>query len=169
MLTILAHALELFCCSLALHIFVWRMFPVKSEAVRLIAVFTFGALATFGVIVALSSEPFDWLPWMLSFLLHFALAGAYMCLYTGVNAFSPTIGIAKRVEASMPKGLPRDQLAPPWFTDAKLSGARRDHLLSGGLVMESEGMLRLTPRGRQLVWGFLTFRRLLGLPDLGKG
>jgi hypothetical protein len=169
MIDVLLHALEMFVCGLAIHIVIWRVFPVKNEGSRLIGAFFLGALAVFAVMAAISPGPIESLPWLLTFILDFSLAGAYMCLYTGVNAFSPSIGIAKRVEASMPKGLTRDQLPPPWFTDAKLSGSRRENLLSGGLVGESAGVLRLTPKGQTLVRGFLTFRRLLGLPDLGRG
>jgi hypothetical protein len=60
-------------------------------------------------------------------------------------------------------------LAPSWFVDAHLAGARCESLLASGLIAESDGILRLTARGRIIGTCFLLFRRFLGLPDVAKG
>jgi hypothetical protein len=168
---ILCHALELFSFCLAIHVFVWRVFPVRKQGARLIAIFSAGAVLLLGIFVLAAGgfSSVDWPSWGLAFLLHFSLSGAYLCLYTGVDSFSPSIAIAKRLEANMPHGLTRDKLAPPWFTDDKLGGARLEHLLATGFIYESGGLLRLTSRGRVVVRWFRLFRKILGLPAIGKG
>jgi len=69
----------------------------------------------------------------------------------------------------MPHGLQRHELAPPWFNDKNLSGARRENLVATGMIRESGGLLHLSSRGRLIAGCFLLFRRLLGLPDVAKG
>jgi hypothetical protein len=147
------------------------MFPLRNEGSRLLLIFTLGSALPFVLLVFIEGglQSVDWPAWGLAFFLHFTLTGTYGCTYTGVTAFSPTIGIVDRVEESMPDGLPRDQLAPTWFTDQKLSGARRENLLATGFISESDGVLQLTPRGRQIVGCLRIFRGFLGLPDVGKG
>lgn len=175
MQTVLIHAIELFCFCLGIHILVWRIFPVRNQGVRLGLIFLLGPVLMIGACALASrSEPdifsrADWTSWGLSCLLHLAMAGGYVNLYTAVTGFSPSIGILERVEESMPHGLERRELAPPWFTDKSLSGARRENLLATGFIRESGGRLHLSARGRLIARCFLIFRRFLGLPDVAKG
>src|SRR5215471_370541 len=172
---VLYRSIEIFCFCLAIHILVWRSFPQRNQGARLLLIFFLGPLLLAGI-HALGARlapnmflPVDFASWALASLLHLSVAGVYVNLFTAVTGFSPSIGILERVEQSMPHGLERDELAPPWFTDKNLSGARRENLLSSGLICESGGLLQLSPRGRLVAGGFLLFRRILGLPDLGKG
>jgi len=172
---ILFHALELFCFCLAIHIFVWRVFPLRNQIVGLTGIFSLGPLLLLGVYLVVSilrsgtSPSLDWLSWGLAGILHLALFGVYVNLYTLVAGFSPSIGILERVEDGMPHGLQRHDLTPPWFSDKNLSGARRENLLATGMIYESGGLLHLSPRGRLVAGCFLLFRRFLGLPDVAKG
>ena len=172
---VLCQALALFCFCLAIHILIWRIFPLRHQGIRLGLIFLFGVPpipAMYTLAAHLAPDRFqtpDWPSWGLACLLHFSLAGAYMILYTGVTGHSPSIGILERVDESMPNGLKRSELPPPWFTDNHLSGARRQNLLATGFIYECEGTLYLTPRGRLIAMSFLIFRRLLGLPDVAKG
>ena len=175
MQTVLCHATELFCFCLAVHILVWRAFPVRHQGIRLGLIFSLGAVAMAGAYALVSRlsegsfESVDWPSWGLACLLHFSLSGVYLNLYTLVTGFSPSIGILERVEESMPHGLKRGDLAPPWFTDKNLSGARRQYLLATGFIYETDGVLHVSPRGRLIARCFLMFRRFLGLPDVAKG
>jgi hypothetical protein len=175
MQTVFSHGLELFCFCLALHIFIWRLFPTRAGNAQLALIFLFGPGLLLGIIVlvsVLTSGSFpsiDWTSWALAGLLHFALAGVYLVLHTSMAGFSPSIGILERVERSMPHGLTRSELAPPWFNDKNLSGARRGNLVASGMIYESRGLLLLTPRGRFIAGCFLIFRRILGLPDVAEG
>jgi hypothetical protein len=155
---------------LAIHILIWRIFSPRNQLVPLASIFfIFGPGFMIGIFALTSLAAFDWPSWGLSALLHFALAAVYINLYTLVAGFSPSIGIIERVEESMPRGLERSELAPPWFNDKNLSGNRRENLLATGLVCESNGLLLLSPRGKFVARSFLTYRRFLGLPDVAKG
>jgi hypothetical protein len=170
--TVLLHAAELFCFCLAIHIFVWRTFPVRHHGIRLALIFSLGAaalVAAYALLLGLFGGSLDWPSWGLACLLHFSMSAAYMVLYTGVAGFSPSLGILERVDESMPHGLLRAQLPPPWFSDKNLSGTRLENLLSSGFVYQSGGLLQLTERGRLIAGWVLAYRRFLGLPDVAKG
>jgi hypothetical protein len=175
MLNVLLHAAELFCFCLGIHVVVWRVFPVRNQSLRLGMIFSFGPFVLIGAytlasrLAPLSFSPVGWSSWGLASLLHFAASGVYLNLFTAVTGFSPSIGILERVDQSMPHGLARSELVPPWFTDKNLSGTRRENLLATGLICESGGSLHLSPRGRLVAGVFLAFRRFLGLPDVAKG
>ena len=167
--------LALFCCCLAVHIGVWRLCRNRSLGMALVVIFLFLP----GILIALflgAKVLFpDALPgvrpveWGMAYILNLSLSGSYFFVYTAVAGFSPSIGILEKVDASMPRGLKRHELAPDWFTDANLSGARLRNLMASGLVTESDGSLRLSSRGRVIAQGYLVFRRFLGLGDLAQG
>jgi hypothetical protein len=165
MQSILFHALALFCCCLALHIVIWRLFSPQNQLRWLSAIFLLGPLLLLGR----DMRSLGGLSCGLVLLLHYVLSGVYLSLYTMVAGFSPSIGILERVDEGMPQGLERHELAPPWFNDKNLSGARRENLLASGLIHESRGVLHLSSRGRLIARCFLLLRRVLGLPDVAKG
>jgi hypothetical protein len=165
MQSVLFHALALFCSCLALHILIWRIFSPKNQLRWLSTIFMLLPLLLLGICM----RSLGGLACGLALLLHYVLSGVYLSLYTMVAGFSPSIGILERAEEGMPHGLERHELAPPWFNDKNLSGARRENLLAHDLIYESGGWLHLSPRGRLIAGCFLLFRRVLGLPDVAKG
>ena len=175
MQAIFFHALALFCSCLAVHVVVWRLFPVRRQGIRLGMIFVLMPGLSLALVIAASRvfrnglPDVEWTIWGLAYVLHLSLSGSYMFLYTAVTGFSPSIAILERVKASMPQGLERNELAPKWFTDANLTGARRENLLATGFIWESADFLRLSSRGWVIARCFLIFRRFLGLKDLGKG
>ena len=72
MATILYHAVELFCFCLAIHILVWRTFPVRHQGIRLGLIFSLGAVAMVGVYALAtrfskgSFESLNWPSWGLA-------------------------------------------------------------------------------------------------------
>lgn len=174
MQSILCFGLGLLLCSMALHIVIWRSFPVRNQPSRLILIFV--ALPTLIVAACLTVfsswsviPKWSWAIWCLVYLLDFSLSVSYILLFTAITGFSPSIAILERVEKSMPDGLPRNELVPHWFNHEKLAGARHDNLVTRGLVSGTGGILLLQPRGRFIARCFLIFRRFLGLPDMAKG
>lgn len=167
MATVLFRALTLFLVCLSCHILIWRIWKIRNWPLWLMIIFLVGPAVGCGLIGAIGGA--QWWPLSLTLLLHCSISISYMLLYTGVTAFSPSIAILQRVASSMPSGLEREQLAPEWFTDEVLCGARHHNLEAVGLISESEGVLRLEWRGRFIARVFLLFRRILGLPDVANG
>jgi hypothetical protein len=173
--TILFIGLALFCTCLVIHTAIWRLFPARRQGSGVVIILVM--LPILGFILAfVASRVFqDAVPRPepvlcgLAYLLHLSLSGAYCFVYTALTGFSPSIGILEKVEASMPRGLKRDELAPKWFTNANLSGARLRNLVDAGLVLESANCLRLSSRGWVIARCFLAFRRFLGLTDVAQG
>jgi hypothetical protein len=172
---VLWFGLGLFACSLAIQILIWRSFSVKNQLARLGFIFLVLPAFSIGMCQAISflrpdTPPRMSLPaWCLVYLLDLSLSLTYVSLYTAVAAFGPSIAILQRVEASMPQGLPREELAPQWFSDENLAGARHNNLVRTGLVSNFGGEIDLLFRGWFIARCFLIFRRFLGLPDLAKG
>jgi hypothetical protein len=169
MQSVLYHALELFGLCLGIHVLVWRTCPVRNQGIRLGLIFLVLPVFALGAGFAATVGEIQWLTWGLGYVLHFALSGSYIFFYTAVSGASPSIAILERVENNMPHGLRRSDLVPEWFTDARLSGARRENLLATGFIRQSDGVLVLSLRGWLIAMCFLMFRRFLGLPDVAKG
>jgi len=170
--SILCFGLGLLVCSIVLQIVIWRCWPIKNQPARLAMIFILLPGLIIVSLRALSSWHFIpqfWAEWCLVYLLNLSLSLSYMVLYTAVTGSSPSIAILEHVEESMPQGLPREEVAPQWFTDENLTGARHENLENLRLISNSGGIVQLLPRGRLIALCFLTFRRFLGLPDLAKG
>jgi hypothetical protein len=169
----LEYALEMFVVCLVSHILLWRSGRVRNLGAWLAPIFlllpvVMGATALAGSVTGVVPSVI-WSRWAMAYILHLSLSGSYILVYTAVAGFSPSIAILKRVEGSMPNGLPRDQLAPFWFKDENLTGARRENLLAAGFITESNGMLCLSTSGVIVARGLVVFRRFLGLPDIANG
>jgi hypothetical protein len=173
MQAILYRGIALFCCCLAIHILVWRIWKVRHEGLWLTLIFLVAPAISLPIFLGFSFgwtvPTIDWQPIALTYLLHCAISISYMLLYTGITGFSPSIAILQRVASSMPVGLERNELAPDWFTDEMLTGVRNENLKNLGLISESVDGLQLQPGGRFVAFCFLVFRRLLGLSDVADG
>ena len=175
MQTTLSRGLELFLCCFALHVLLWRRFPVHNHGNRLIILFFALPLALLSAFVTLAQPEESglratyWVEWLLSYVLHLGLSLGYLALYTSFTSFSPSIAILTRVDNSMPVGLPRDKLAPEWFLNENLSGLRCNNLIGAGLISQRDGVFYLRGRGKAIARTFLFYRRVLGLSGLAKG
>jgi hypothetical protein len=174
MQSILYFGLGLLFCSMAVHVLIWRSFPIGNQPFRLALVFL--ALPPAIILICLAAPAswrvvpqWPWSAWCLAYLLDLSVSLSYMLLFTAVASFSPSIAILERVEQSMPRGLPRAELAPEWFSQERLAGERHDNLITSRLISNSGALLQLQPRGRFIAQCFLIFRRFLGLPDLAQG
>lgn len=103
------------------------------------------------------------------FLLHASLSSAYIVLYSGLIAFSPSLAILEAIDRSMPSGLDYEELFLPWFNDRNLAGPRIENLIAACMLVKTQDLLCLTKRGRLVAQCFRLYRRSIGLPEIGEG
>jgi hypothetical protein len=171
---ILLQGLALFVCCYLIHMLVWRIYRPRAYPIWLLLIFF--ALPGFGLsaflILAYSGVEnalFPSLHLILVLMLHGSLACAYIVLYSGLVAFSPTLAILEVIDRSMPSGLPSESLCIPWFTDQNLAGYRLENLLSSRLLIQCEEGVCLSSNGRRIASLFRSFRTCIGLPPVGGG
>lgn len=166
----------LFLACQVIHIVIWRLkqpsgymtwFPI------LFAIFVpLAALGAYGLVHLITISDTEvaspWLEWSAIFLFQIVLSLVYIIGYTAVSAFSPSMEIVKALDRA-PAGLPRHQLATPFFEETALSDARINNLIEADLIREEKGVLYLARRGRPLTQLVLFYRHLIGLPDGGGG
>lgn len=174
---ILILGVSIFVVCLGLHVLIWWRRHPKSHIIALALIFI--VVPTVVGIIGLGLNWLELLPkgagiipisisdWPLVFLLHYALAGAYIMSYPAVQAVSPSLTMLLIVGSAAPRGLTYDELRSH-FNSKELLQARLHDLKEGSLAVEVDGWFRLTWRGLLLIrfTGFL--RSLLGLPQ-GKG
>lgn len=176
MYSILIKGLLLFLACQVIHIIIWRIkkpsgymtwFPI------LFVIFVpLAALGAYGLARLVSIPDTEvttpWLEWSAIMLFQTVLSFVYIIGYTAVAAFSPSMELVKALNRA-PAGLPRDQLATPFFEETALSNDRINNLIKAELIREEKGFLYLARRGRPMTQLVLFYRHLIGLPDGGGG
>lgn len=176
MYSILIKGILLFSLCQIIHIVIWRFKRPDGYMIWFPILFIiFVPLAALGAVglVHFLTIPGDevvapWLEWSAIFLFQIVLALVYMVGYTAVAAFSPSMEIVKALNRA-PAGLPKNQLATPFFEETALSDARINNLIKAELIREEKGFLYLARRGYPLTKIVLFYRHLVGLPDGGGG
>jgi len=110
---------------------------------------------------------FTIIEWLAIYLIHFALASAYILSYPAIEAVSPSLAISLMVGDSNLHGVVHEDLMHIFDDEIVLEPRIRD-LIEAGLIIESNGYFMVTHRGAKFVRCFMLLRRLLGLP-IGKG
>ncbi len=153
-----------FVVCLVAHVVWWRARRPRSDVPALFLLFLL--LPSVVALVALLVAP----PLAVAgaFLLHLALACAYIQTYPAAQAQSPSLHILLAV-GRVPEGLTRAELLAGG-TPQTLVGARVDDLVANRFIVDSQdgdGKYVLTPTARRLVLFFVAFRRFLGLKSKG--
>jgi len=150
-----------FLACLVAHIVWWRARRPRSDVRALFLVFlVLPAVVAVGAMLVL--PPFQVAG---AFLLHVALACAYIQTYPAAQAQSPSLHILMAVGRA-PQGLSREELLGAGSGEA-LVGARVDDLVANRLIVPEGDRYVLAPAARRLVLFFLGFRRVLGLTSKG--
>lgn len=176
MYSILIKGILLFLACQVIHIVIWRIkkpsgymtwFPILFIIfVPLAALVAYGLVHFFNIWGDEVATP--WLEWSAIMLFQSVLSLVYIIGYTAVAAFSPSMEIIKALNRA-PAGLPRNQLATPFFEETALSDDRINNLIKAELIREEKGALYLARRGRSMTHLVLLYRHLIGLPDGGGG
>ena len=162
MLEVLLEAAALFAACLAVHVVIWRVRRPETYRVwlpLLVAIFLVAGPAAEWALTRTRAIA-DLLAVL---LLHGSLSAVYIIGYTLISAFSPSIEILKRLDAS-PAGLRREEIRLPYLETA-LGGNRVVNLVNDGLILAEGDRVQLGSTGRLLADLVLLYRHTIGLPD----
>jgi hypothetical protein len=162
--SIILSGVAVFLAAAVIHVLLWRYSPARSTLV-LLAVFLLApaaALLACGAFLAANRTEL-----IAIYLLHFALAMAYIASYPAVKALSPSLDIILLI-AGAPGGRLAEASLVERFTGPTLIADRMADLREYRLIRETGGRIELTLLARTIVRFFAAYRWLLGLPA-GKG
>ncbi len=167
---VLAYGFLLFGSCMFSHVIVWRIrTPRVSSLVLVILFLLFPAiLALFLLAGDLRTIPtLSVLDILQVLFLHTTLSGAYIASYPAVRAVSPSLDILLMV-SSAPGGRMTGEEISSRYSDLRLVVSRIDDLLEYRLIAVRDGRYVLQPLARGILWIFIVYRKLLGLP-MGEG
>lgn len=154
-----------FILCLFIHAALWRLKPSARRPLALICVFVLPTPFIWLFLLALPVFPVPGGGELLAAgLLQLSLASAYILSYPAFEALSPSLVMVLLAGDRGHLGL--DEL-PQFFRDDCLLKPRIRELVETGMVIESDGVLSITRKGRLLAACFVFMRSLLGLPKGG--
>ncbi len=163
-LPILLSGLTFILC-LFIHAALWRLRPPARRPLALLCVFVLLAPFIWGLLLSL---PLFHVPGkgelLAAGLLQLSFASAYILSYPAFEALSPSLVIV--LLAGDRGGVALEEL-PGFFSDDCLLGPRIRELVEAGMVLERDGSLSITRKGKLLAACFVLMRSLLGLPKGG--
>jgi phosphatidylserine synthase len=154
--------------AMAAHIAWWRIKRPVADIPAIFCVFLILPAPLYGLLAlggAFGVVPFSPAEAALAFVMHAALACAYVQTYPAVQAQSPTLSILLAVGAAR-DGLDGDGIVKALEAQG-LVGERTDDLLRNGLLVREGNRIRPSRIGHLIAGGFGAYRRWLGLPRLG--
>lgn len=159
-LHVLAWGFEAFLCAFVSHWALWRLLGVPRAPALTLSLHCLAVAAAFAAAGFKERAPsFDLAA---SALLYVALCCAYVQTIPFALVFSPSFEILLRVGRSGALGCVEQDIRA-LFDAERLLDKRVEELLKAGMVLEIEGELRPTWRGRLSVPLFLYMRRIMGL------
>lgn len=167
--SIILDGFSLFFICLLIHIIIWRLHHPKRQILTLFGLFLlFPTLFHFFIYMITKNVLSLNIGKLLQiYLLHYALSLAYIFSYPAAQAACPSFVILRIIRSSMPRGLTRDEIYS-YCLDKKLFNPHVLDLVNENLVINKNGWLELTKRGRLILKIFIILRKLFGLP-IGKG
>ncbi len=167
-LSIIFYGVGIFIACLTLHVLLWRVRLPGHRELALFSVFFFIPLIVFVLYLVLvylgplyQGQGPGPLRASAIFLLHYALSSAYILSYPAVEALSPTLVIALYLGGAG-RWVERRELEA-LFPEESILDPRIKDLMESGLATLHGSTLRITSRGRVLVFFFRVFRRFIGM------
>lgn len=174
---ILVFGFFLFIGSQIVHVVLWRVFSPKAYPIWLPVIFTISPAAflvlfhLFGFtgFIGIELNQIFYLIIGSSLIMYFALAAMYIHLYPGIVFFSLSLEIIKLLAEQNDRGLSIEEMDLPVLSEANTIGMRIDHLVNSGMIEKNGASYILTPKGIFIARSFYIYRRMLGLPGIGRG
>jgi hypothetical protein len=158
------------CLAFLAHVVIWQVRVPRSQIASVLAIF-FLVLAGALAVNRFLPLPAGWgpgTPWeyLLAVTFHASLSLTYTVLYTNIQGDSPTLRIVASIADAGPGGLGRPDLEGILHEEGVLLSRLRA-MVGQGLATEQDGLLRLTPAGRQLARLYGVVDRIFGLTPGG--
>jgi len=167
-LSILLYGVILFIACLTAHVLLWRVTLPRHRELALFSVFLILPLIAFSVyliLVSIGGLEGGYVPETLRagaiLLLPYALSSAYILSYPAAEAISPTLVIALYL-GKAGTWVERRELEA-LFPEESILDPRINDLLESRLAALHGSTLRITSRGRVLVFFFRVFMRFIGM------
>lgn len=174
---ILIYGLIQFMVSQIVHIIIWRIFSPKAYPIWLPVIFTLTPVGlfislhilVFSGLIAININKALYLTIGSSLVMHLALSAMYIHMYPGIIFFSPSLEIIKLLAEQNDRGLSIEEIDLPVLSEANTIGMRIDHLVNSRMIEKNGASYILTPKGAFIARSFYIYRRMLGLPGIGRG
>lgn len=167
--SIILYGFLLFFICLSIHIIIWRLRHPKRQISTLFGVFfLFPILVHFLIYVTTKNVLSLNIGEILQvYLLGYAISLAYIFSYPAAQAGCPSFVILLIIKSAMPRGITKDELYS-YCLDNNLFDPHIHNLVNENLILDKNGWLELTKKGRLVLKFFIMLRKLFGLP-IGKG
>lgn len=174
---ILIYGLIQFTLSQIVHIIIWRIYSPKAYPIWLPVIFTLTPVSFFILLhvlafsgsIGIYLNKVFYLTIGSSFVMHLALSAMYIHMYPGIIFFSPSLEIIKLLAEQNDRGLSMEKMNLPVFSEANTIDMRINHLIDSGMIEKNDTSYILTPKGMVVARSFYIYRRMLGLPGIGRG
>ncbi len=145
------------------HVLIWRLKRPKNDVAVLFFLFLLVPIP-----VVLAFQVFmPVIDLMLAYILHFALAAAYIASYPAAQAHSPSLDILYYIGSSSRGKLCEDEIISR-YQMMGLVADRIEDLKIGGMVEEHNGSFTLRPLSMIILKFYIIYRKCLGL-EFGEG
>jgi len=154
-----------FLVCLVVHVFIWRFRLLKISDLNLIIIFLVAPTVVFTAIIVGGDHvgSFSRLDLAKILLLNLSLSCIYISSYPAAYADSPSLHILLIISSSKEERLSEEEIIEQ-YSSARIVTDRIDDLLVYGFISRSENRLELMPIGKAVVYLFILYRKILGLP-----
>lgn len=163
-------AIGLFCIGFLTHWIVWRIHIPRRQSAAILLIML-GMLPVGLTTLALLPAVQVWAPqgswpYLHIAIFYVAMTLAYVVAYSALEERSPSMTLLVHVATAKGAGRTAEELAAV-LQHRRPVEVRLEAMLRDNLVANTDGVYRLTPKGRQWAGGFLLWRRLLKMDQGG--
>lgn len=171
-ITVLAASLGLFVSLFITHIIIWNVIRPKKHITMLFVNFIALPVILIGLLAigapGLLFSYYGPVDVVFIFLLYFAITGVYIQTYPAIQAWSPSLFILYFIKKQK-KAVSLNTLQSVMSDDTMINDRFNDLSAEGFItIVEEDGKIDLTSKGKLLALLFIFYRKALGL-DTGKG
>lgn len=168
---IIIYGFLVFFVCLTIHIFFWKIKPPKNSTWILFLMFLIIPTVIFlWIIIGLENLKniihLSVLDLVEILILHLSLSLVYISSYPAAEAVSPSLDIILLIASSEKQKITKENIIKQ-YTEKKLITERVEDLRKSNIIIEKGECFELKPAGKFMIYFFILYRRILGLPAQG--